>query len=753
MNTTTMLTKIDRTSRLPWFENPVEDLSQVRYDGMVENIQQEVGRFAYGVSSDKISSRYNFISADDARNFFRSMEANNPGLLNGVSDAQPLETLVLNLQDGGSTASQLQASEVFKSKASEIADLVATQKRETVRIVVGPTGAGKTAFSKGLFTCGLQRFWGRKVIPSRIEYRWSAEYELDEYIFVAATRDFLAYLCIAASETDFDIFINHFAGLRFAEEIIEFRRLGLELDLNDGDDWVAEFSSQIKNWMFSEENVELWEQIAQKSISVLGVRYLFSFDGFDAVSPLEVFSSNEISEPVATLCKFLDRSLISRKPKRVFLTNANAHFLIYVRDTTLSIIQRKLTKNPVGRTASDFDWICPPSYRSVAAILTRRLCNDRVPATKRTEFVTSVVDSVKRNVELHLGSTEPRLISNVFGWNVRNMKAHYGRLVLILFNRLSHDDAIFRQKIVEAGVTQYIFDDFVVIQSDREIRDYEVGRSLVFQTMTKEVGCRLTVERNRLLEMMKVDSVPEKFVESLDVQWDDGSIGDLLFNGFFDESFPVNADRACFIPIYILKRLSLSKRGTTTPTIIYRFLIRAGLVEEGAAGLKLVEFCVGWMTATGLVIAQKTTTNPAPKDRSYKISMAGRYLLGGGAFKVSYLDSAFFASYWPDNLLTGTGPKSANSSFGQSVLYGVENSCSLAEHLLIVEDTIRTQVRSNSPHLMRDYKETFTWVKNNLSSLLDECGHILRQDMRRIYPSEYDAAYQAAQRLKGLMDA
>lgn len=720
---------------------------------MVEKIEQEVGRFSYGVSNQEISSRYNFISAADAQNFFKSMQANNPGLLNGVDLEKPMETLVLNLQDAGSATKELFASDIFKSKAAEIADQVSHQNRETVKIVVGPTGAGKTAFSKGLFTCGLEEFWSKKIVPSRIEYRWSAEYELDDFVFLAATRDFLAYLCIAASTEDFDAFLGHFEGLQFAEDLIRLRQQGLELSLDDNHAWVSSFSSRIRNWMFTEEQPELWESIAQKSISVLGVRYLFSFDGFDAVSPLEVFSNTEVSEPVQTLCKFLDRSLISRKPKRVFLTNANAHFLIYVRDTTLAIIQRKLTKNPVGRSASDFDWICPPSYRSMAAIITRRLCEDRISRIVRTRFVQTVVASVKSNVETHLNLNEPRLISNVFGWNVRNMKAHFGRLILILFNRLSHDDLAFSQKITEAGVAPYIFDEFVIIQSEAEIRDYEVGRSLVFQTMTKEIGCRLTIEHPRLHELMKAEMKTEELVDGLDVQWDDGSIGDIIFNGYFDTSYPIDPFKACILPIYILMRLNLSKRGYTTPTIVFGFLVKADIIDNTEEAMRLVEFCIGWMTAVGLIVPQKTTSNAATRNRSYKVSMAGRYLLGGAAFKVSYLDSAHFSGFWPDFMLTGTGPKSANDSFGQSVLFAVENSCRLIEHLLHVERQILQHIRSNSGQLLKDYRDTFFLVERNLKPLLDECGLIMNTTMQKTYPDEFASALSAAKQLKELIDA
>ncbi|WP_171182346.1 hypothetical protein [Ruegeria sp. HKCCD8929] len=691
---------------------------------MVRQIQNETGRYAFGVSVDEISSRYNFISGQDARNFFENLAILNPELLQGVEPDAPLESLVVNLQLADKDATVRKAGEVYKRKAETLSVFIRNAPQETVKIIVGPTGSGKTAFSKGLFTAGVVEFWSSKVVPSRIEYRWSHDYELDDYVFYAAARDLISYVCIGASANEFDLLIEPFRETQFSRELENLRNQGENIDYIDETPWLGEFSKVVRNWLGSVDPEE-YQALVERAIYQLGIKFVFSFDGFDAVSPLEAFNGQQISEPVAKLCEFLDRSLISQKSKRVFLTNANAHFLIYIRDTTLSIVQRKLTRNPVGRRVTDFNWVCPPSYRSVGTIITRRICGDRVASSERREFVNAIVSSLSSHISRYLPEIERRPISSLFSWNVRNMKAHFGRLLIILFNRLTHDNEVFRQRVIEAGVQRRIFDEFVEGLTRESIRDYEVGRSLVFQAHSKEIGCRIYLSSAHLGKCLEGDEFPPDVIGAMDVQLDDGSVGDLIFNGFVDASFSVSVERISIAPYMLLGRLATSKRGYVTAAILHKFLVSVGTVEQDIEGLRLTEFLLGWMTIVGLVVPVTQFGNVAPRDRAFRITPCGRFLINGSAFRVSYLDSASFAGYWPDSLVVEGGFRSANTTFLEATLLAVVNACHLLEHLLEIEkDTLKT-MKENSRSAWRKYKDLRPSMADYGRALLEECQSIV----------------------------
>lgn len=721
-----MLILENRQSPLPWLENHASSINPSVFRGHRRRIEEEAGRFEYGASDEEINQRYTFVTIQDVNSYYENMRDSNPRLVAGIDNANAFSNHTVNLQDGGGEINKASlSSNIFRSRATNLVDVLTQQKTAYFRLIVGPIGSGKTAFSKGLFCAGLRNFWDSKVIPSRIEWRHSKQSaDLNEYIARCASRDFTMYLIAEVGDEEFDAFLSN-CNLQTAKEIRLVRKAFLSDPVFQDERWLRLLSDRVNLLDFLGKAVRCSE-INKLAVIQAGVKFCFSFDGFDVINSVEAFTPRKMSQPVKKLKDFFVNGLIDSKYSEMFFQNGNAHFLVYVRDTTLKVLENELKHFRLSRINVENRWICPPSYTSMCAIMTRRLLgNDQKLNKGGSTFVKSIVRRVKSDVDDAFSTKISRPISGVFGWNVRNMKRHIGRQVLLMLNNSCRDNLLFREKLENAGVGSYVFSDLVRIHGKTRVHKYEVERSLVFQDHSGEVGVRFNVDEDDLYDLCFDERYDEEILERISRFSDDGTIGDCVYNAFFDDEYAVSEETFSLAPLLILSKLKNSAKGSSQGVLIERFVVACGCFNTKGETRQLIEFLLGWMVSVGLIATTVHTKGASPLRSNYYITKTGKYLLNKGAFSISYLDSACFCAFWPTSWVDEIKFYHARKSVEESTIAAVHNACELAIHLKEVEANILTHVKLEHGVLYSRNKDCFGFVELACPEIVHEAEHIL----------------------------
>ncbi|MDA8587256.1 hypothetical protein N9L47_13515 [Rhodobacteraceae bacterium] len=742
------LIRVPRQSEVPWFTPPNTSVDTAVYNSMIASLRSEAGRFGYGVSDQEIAQRYQFVTKDDARKFFANIKNVNPTLFRTIDGHEAPESLVANVQSSTDPRGIDNADRLFRHRARELAEQINNSDRAYFRVVVGPTGSGKTAFSKGLFCAGVREFWKSKIIPSRIEYRWSKDKDLGKYLMWAAGRDLLIYLVIYLEQKPFETLMEKL-GIADAWKELHELRVGhgaprLAKSGQEQERWLLSISEAVKETKLIETNGWM-KDLVHLSVRELGIKFLFSFDGFDAMNALEVFSPSQMSEPVRKLEKFIGGGFIEGRQSEIFSRNANAHFLIYVRDTTLKVIERSLTQFRLNKDRPDHLWICPPSYRAVASIMARRIGNEKVTASARKKFVDRVVNALRHEIEGHTSAGGSRPVSAVFSWNTRNMKNHVARTWRILFNRHTQERAEFLERIENIGVGQFLFREFMTDSRSTAIRSYDMQRSLVFQNDTGEIGVRFGATENQIFDMFQGARFDDAVLERVNSNLDDGTIGDCIFNPFFDEGYPIDERTIALAPLLVLGRVKHSRNGFVAGKMIHRFLVSTGSLSDVPESRKVTELLLGWMVSVGLLSPSTAVRSSSPIALTYYITSCGEFKLNHAAFCVSYLDSACFTAYWTEALHDSAQFQHAANSVDESIVWAVANASKLFVHLLETEELIKAQMLTQTPAMFKQHKRALNIVSDAKESFISESRSILSASRKSIQVS--DAGLKAEEAL------
>ena len=131
----------------------------------LDNMIKRVRTYKYGVDNKELNIQYRFISRDTVYKYFDtifSLEKNSIFDGSSIDDyvARTINALPSTLSETADAVTIFQTVAVDRFITPINKSI--SRNNHFVSIVAGPTGAGKTAFSKGLFSAAIRLFWESK---------------------------------------------------------------------------------------------------------------------------------------------------------------------------------------------------------------------------------------------------------------------------------------------------------------------------------------------------------------------------------------------------------------------------------------------------------------------------------------------------------------------------------------------------------------------------------------------------------------
>ena len=230
----------------------------------------------------------------------------------------------------------------------------------------------------------------------------------------------------------------HISNLRVASNSQKqlFSILAYTKDMNyDGenvrlDKMVRSTISDLWKPIVSQERDEILYHLS----SVLHIKYLISFDGFDTTR-IEHFLFHEVPPtPIHYLIKLLkglhEKTLLTD----LYSRHLEVHYLAYLRDTTFERLRSELFRASGGELDYlDYlrYWIVPPQYRLLVRNAARYVTqSDNQNVTLEDTLATDIIYSFGRTVFTHTALSVADQLPFVFGCNARRMKTHIKQSLL-----------------------------------------------------------------------------------------------------------------------------------------------------------------------------------------------------------------------------------------------------------------------------------------------------------------------------------
>lgn len=415
----------------------------------LNRISDSIKPIKYGEKISRILQNYHFANSLNARTFFSAYLKRHSGKTpdDEMLNKYLLDTINVSLPSLPSGVNSTQGQ--FELRCDLLIAAInrhEAQSEPLLNFFIGPTGAGKTFFSKSLFTICLGKFWHSRTIPTRVEYSKFEHRDEDNNInedrFFAFVRrcmfrDLMIFLFLSkelsvaqrrsfTSEPIFSFEAEAFESLHAITDAIDFDGESQNLD--------AKLRGAIQDaWM--EIPDERRDALLYEISSRLNVRFLISFDGFDCVMIEDFLFGRSTPLPILYLTNLLKSLNQKTAFRKIFNLPVRAHFAVYLRDTSFERLKMELLRG-VGKS-HDFpvNWIVPPRYselvQNVASFLTGETSGSKNLATTFAQDMHSVFDSyVFRDLKL----TAATHLNFLFGSNARRMNHHiYQSLIASLY--------------------------------------------------------------------------------------------------------------------------------------------------------------------------------------------------------------------------------------------------------------------------------------------------------------------------------
>lgn len=413
---------------------------------ILRQISESVRPLKFGASDTEIANNYHFATRDSAQLFFRSYLKRHFDSAPSTEAIQKyvLDTINLSIGDHSSIDSfQFRASELI----SEINQCRAHDE-PILKFIVGPTGAGKTLFSKCLFSSGRELFWKDRIVTTRVEYskfdhrkedHSINEEGLYEYIRRCLFRDTVTY-ALYSIEVDTDTWsqLEVNAPRQCKKTLERLKQYVVENPYShNGNPYNAETRHSLQSiWM--EMNSSDRDQLFYHLCSVLRLRFVISFDGFDCVLIEDFLFGKNQSFPI----EFLSRTLKSFKTRSrlssLFSRRIEAHFLVYLRDSSFERLRMDLMKG-VGKTEYfPVQWIVPPRYENLVLNVATKLARSADPAVNLyQQYASDVYTTFDRHVFRDMKLDAHGFLNFLFGSNARRMNHHIAQSLLATLYRAS----------------------------------------------------------------------------------------------------------------------------------------------------------------------------------------------------------------------------------------------------------------------------------------------------------------------------
>jgi hypothetical protein len=491
---------------------------------LLDIIKSETDRFKFGIRSSDIDRHYRFSDRLGAEAFFTERQKQFDDTELDLEAIRIATRRVLNV--GPHADHGRRSSDAFKDIAERICGEIEQVKSvgsPYVSIVRGPTGSGKTAFSKCLFTAGLHVFWGRGLVPTRVEFSKffkpgdSVSFEsLLSAIHQSQIRDLIIFLAFSGTfdiDTDLPnklVAIKEFGGQE-RNAIAEFSRAASSLRLDGERLTVSEAHSLWKRYVNYFKPTLCSAILTKVKQYFPEISFLVSLDGFDALKTRDFLTSDDYNGPIGAVADLLSSSLNQTANYCGSPSSHSTNLIVYMRETTYERVRLELHRTPNGERPTQLPvrWIVPPSYKmltnSIAVAIDQTVSTVAVEGlTERfTKQVREALVKVITGPSLNVNTSHP--ITSAFSWNARHMKRHIRRVCIwSLENYLHNNEAEFLKERSRVS-RSWLWSKTVSNPGLRSIHDYSVLETF-FLDDTRSVQCKLKLNSRKIHdELIKGD--------------------------------------------------------------------------------------------------------------------------------------------------------------------------------------------------------------------------------------------------------
>jgi len=698
--------------------NPIDALRNARWQprsdspkalNLIANrIFERTQSFKYGSHPSDINSEYRFVPNSIAVQFFKDYYSfRGAGQLNEEEMRRLIASSINAVSNDFSNSSD--SGYLFQSCLNSLMHEINMAEEKSIpllNIIVGPTGSGKTAFSKGLISSTLEMMWLNGIIPSRIEYKRffqssdqinteSLSYRIKE----CQLRDSLIWYYFSSTKSYCfrDIISTHFPddiispAVLLSLDKLRDESTGRKIAPNDLSLLEAQ---QIWRNNFGYDCLESDIEILLSAFcSQYQFRHLVSLDGFDAIETYDFYNSDQgnNNNAVTLVAEFLKGT---RQKSAGFLsgpTSRRSHFIIYIRDTTFFRLQIEFFKEPSKGSLIPPKWIVPPSYFSMIEKVCRLVSNDVKSEPTHSDinyFCGSIIHVMKRviNEDPNYNFKKSQL-SSIFSWNARFKKKHAGRMLLWSLDNLYRNGSIHNYST--EYVKGYESDALSLILQNtnlKEIQDYQFLESLYLDD-TRQLRPRIRCSPANISQKIFKDRDIESALSAVD------DYGEM--SGFFDSAFnyilqkasikhiDVNGEKLSRILIFIRILQYCKNDKFINFHDVYEFINKIGY---DASDIE-VQFIILTLIRNEYIVCRISDKKISLKESQFKTTFSGSFLIDRLIFSVTYFSESMISA---QHITGGKASNFHERNFDSRVLWVLDSiyNCSVGREVVKCNEKI-----------------------------------------------------------------
>jgi hypothetical protein len=633
--------------------------------GALKAIQDSASDLPFGTPVGRILGDYHFPTETAVRDFFRVYLSRHPN--DPVDEAHVQDHLIntINCQQRGIPDDKYRNHRTFMSIFDELHRQIEANAVENVPLVnfiVGPTGAGKTAFSKALFTVCQKRFWENRMVPCRVEYSkfgkprdggeaipYERDREFLSFVRRCQMRDLLIYFCSSGcipSEEKVECIAG--LGLAGSADLVLKKLIDrTSMLVLNGNDCVLD---GVNRAIFDNAVRDLGDNrdyILYSLASKLRVRFLVSFDGFDSTKLEHFLFERKRNVPInllAHMVKGLHEKVVFPEMDDCPL---ESHYLVYLRDTTFAALRTKLYRTVGGSGPYPVYWIVPPPYsvliQNVAAFLTK---NQNALENLSKVFEEDIVRAFDRSVFDTLGLSASKHLAFVFGSSGRRMKTHIKSLLISALDRMADRDGTDFERGAAGIDARTVWHELVTQQGVRRMPNYAILEEL-FLNEERQLVPKLDLASGTITDLLNRNDFDHLLENITDTDETSGTFG-CLFNYFYRMKIGSGKREQPGMLILIRVMQFIARHPDCNAGEVHDFLRAIGYeIPE-----QVTRFCLFVVIRCEHVRWDSSTGAHSIEDVPLFITTTGRIALEKLLLSTTYLSEAVLSSLQIDRGLT-----------------------------------------------------------------------------------------------------
>jgi len=619
---------------------------------------------SFGSPVSAILNDYHFPAESEVKDFFRVYLAQSRNVPPDEANLRHHLVNTINRRPAGIPDSEDGTRRTFQGIFEELNRQIEANAIENIPLVnfiVGPTGAGKTAFSKGLFTVCQKRFWSHRIVPSRVEFSkfgkarvgaqsdsYARDPEFLSFVRRCQLRDLLIYFC-SSGEVARDNKTQIIAKLSLSDsgpqtilKSLADQTDGIIIDGRQhvlGSDVRSVFEKAVRD-LGAHRDAVLYELTKR-----LNVRYLVSFDGFDSTKLEHFLFERRRNVPITLIAQMVKGLHEKVVHPEMDICPIESHYLVYLRDTTFAGLKTQIFSSVGGSVTYPVYWIVPPAYsvlvQNVAAQLTGN--QDRL-ANQADTFFRDIISEFNEHIFDVLNLNAERHLAFVFGSSGRRMKSHIRSLLISAVSRVKDQQDLRRTSSGIDGKT--VWNELVTHHSIKKIRHYVILEDL-FLNDARQLIPKLELDAGTVSALLDRDDFATLLDKVEDTDESSGMFG-CLFNYFYRATIGPEGGRQPAMLLLIRTHQYVERNPRCNADEVHHFLRAIGYDVPK----QVSDFCLCVIIRCEAVKWDSTSGARSIDDVPFFATVTGKIALEKLLYSVSYLSEAILSSIQIDRDLT-----------------------------------------------------------------------------------------------------